>query len=178
MMSNLAGAFTLPRDAAIYTRSIFDRSRSLIAYNLWSGLPLHRLNAWIQNFKTEEEQYFAAKVLDALIYRPKAQTVALMQQLFQRTLPDLQRTKGLCNSLSTIYTNLQNDDEPNIRIVPVSPPDEAPIKSGAFVGRYARRSLGFKANWIVSPTHVPKLLKEKKNYYIYRRFSRNWRPIH
>ena len=99
--------FQLPKDGAIYTEKIFNRCRSLISYNIWGGLEQHRLDAWISNFRTSTEKYFAAKVLDALIYRSDSQTVALMQQLFQRTIPDLERQKKISTSLTKIYTSLK-----------------------------------------------------------------------
>ena len=64
-----SNTFALPRDGIVYTDTVFSRSRDFISYDVWSGVELHRLDQWIANFRTEEERYFAAKVLDALIYR-------------------------------------------------------------------------------------------------------------
>ena len=153
-MIHLASQFRLPKDALIYTRSVFDRSRELIAYNIWSGLLPHRLDTWINNFQSPEEQYFAAKVLDALIYRPKSQTISLLQHLFQRTIPDLERWRTISSRLLTIYPNMAHADEPHIRIVPVLVPGEAPIKSGAIIGRHLRRSLGFRSDWFLDSSRV------------------------
>ena len=88
-------AFVLPKDGAIYSDKIFNRCRDLIAYQVWSGIDVARLDAWINNFQTQEEQYFAACVLDALLYRSDDQTLALSKQLFQRVLPDAQRLSSL-----------------------------------------------------------------------------------
>ena len=153
-MSTKPKLFQLPKDAAIYTASIFERSRELISYNLWSGLQQHRLDKWIRNFETDEERYFAAKVLDALIYRSKDQTVALMQHLFQRTIPDLHRFYGISPSLSTVYSSLKTEHDSNIRLAPVLPPSEAPIKSGTFIGRYLRRLLHFHPDWIIKCSDI------------------------
>ena len=59
--------FRLPKDGVIYTEAIFNRCRDLIAYNVWAGLERLRLDAWIANFQTQEEKYFAAKVLDEVV---------------------------------------------------------------------------------------------------------------
>ena len=159
-MVHLASQFRLPKDALIYTRSIFDRSRYLIAYNIWSGLPPHRLDTWINNFQSPEEQYFAAKVLDALIYRPKSQTIALLQHLFQRTIPDLERSHKIFSPLMNIYPNMTHTSEPHVRIVPVLVPGEAPIKSGAIVGRHLRRSLRFHSDWFLDSSRVQENIRK------------------
>ena len=159
-MVHLASQFRLPKDALIYTSSIFDRSRDLIAYNIWSGLPPHQLDTWINNFRSPEEQYFAAKVLDALIYRPKSQTIALLQHLFQRTIPDLERSRKICPPLMNIYPNMKRASEPHVRIVPVLVPGEAPIKSGTIVGRHLRRSLRFRSDWFLDSSRIQENIRK------------------
>ena len=159
-MGKLASRIRLPKDALIYTRSVFDRSRDLIAYNIWSGLQPHRLDAWINNFVAPEERYLAAKILDALIYRPKPQTIALLQHLFQRTIPDLQRSRKISPFLLNIYPNMTKSVEPHVRIVPVLIPGQPAIKSGAIVGRYLRRSLGFRLDWFLDISQIQDTLDQ------------------
>lgn len=150
-----SSAFRLPRDGAIYCQSIFSRCLDLIAYGLWSGIEPHQLQRWISNFKTEEERYFAARVLDSLIYRSGQQTIALSKQLFQRVIPDLARRVGLDGSLNRVYRALRNKDiDPGVRIVPVIPPKGAPVKSGPTVARMLRRHLQFQERWILRPEDV------------------------
>ena len=157
-MSNLT-KFRLPKDGAIYTESIFSRCRDLIGYNIWSGIEQNRLDRWIANFSTPEEKYFAARILDILIYRSSHQTVALMRQLFQRVIPDLARRKGLALSLRNIYQSLKVDSvDPGIRIVPVIPPDASPGKSASTIVRILKRNLRFSEHWNVYPQQVPALL--------------------
>jgi len=155
-----SGKFSLPRDGRIYTKTIFDRCRNLIAYNIWSGLPRHRLDAWIANFRSEEEKYFAARILDSLIYRSSFQTFALIRQLFQRTIPDLQRKNNLSRHLSTVYMDLKHSKEVGIRIVPAMPPDEAKIKSAAVIGRHIKRQLEFRKEWFDDAQNVPDLISQ------------------
>src|SRR5438067_1032212 len=90
-MTSSPTMFMLPRDGQTYHIEIFDRCRELINFDIWGGLHLSRLRSWITNFKTDEEKYFAACILDNLIYRSKAQTINLLEQLFQRVIPDLTR---------------------------------------------------------------------------------------
>ncbi len=147
--------FRLPKDGAIYATSIFSRCKDLIAYQIWSGIQPHRLDQWIGNFDGELEQYFAARVLDATIYRSNLQTVALMKQLFGRVLPDLARSNGLPTVVRTVDASLQNASvDPRVRIAPVIPPDDPPTKSGASIARMLKRHLRISERWIIPPADI------------------------
>lgn len=147
--------FQLPNDGAIYTESIFSRCRDLVRYHIWSGIDLNCLDGWIQNFQSPEEKYFAARVLDTLIYRPDRQTIALMKQLFQRVLPDLARLSHIDTSLRGSYHALTDSaTDPRVRIVPVIPPDAAPTKSGPLIARMLQRHLRFHTKWIMRPEEI------------------------
>lgn len=155
----MANAFQLPKDGSIYAETIFARCRELIGYQLWSGLQPQRLNAWIANFKTAEERYFAARVLDALIYRSDDQTIALLRQLLCRVVPDYARIHGLTIGLHNIYTALRHPTvDPRVRIVPVIPPSSPPTKSGTLIARHLKRALRINENWIIHPHQVPALI--------------------
>jgi hypothetical protein len=152
-------AFRLPKDGTIYADSIFSRCRDLVGYQLWSGLQPQRLDAWIANFRTAEERYFGARVLDALIYRSDDQTIALLRQLFSRVLPDYARIHRLTHSLQNAYTVLRHPTiDPRLRVVPVIPPSSSPTKSGAVVARHLKRALRFNEAWIVHPHQVSSLI--------------------
>lgn len=147
--------FALPKDGPIYSENIFNRCRALISYEVWSGIDMVRMDAWINNFRTPEEQYFGACVLDFLIYRSDRQTVALMRQLFQRIIPDLQRTSSLPFCLRNIYDKLRDASvDPGIRLVPVFSPSDPPTKSALTIARMLKRHLRFSEHWIIRPDEV------------------------
>ena len=56
--------FKVPKDGQTFIDQVISRCRNLIYCNIWSGLPVQRLNQWWNNFTTEEEKYFAACLLD------------------------------------------------------------------------------------------------------------------
>jgi hypothetical protein len=150
-----SASFRLPKDGPIYTEAIYNRCRDLIRYDVWSGIEPHRLDMWIGNFRGQTERYFGARVLDALIYRSDKQTVALMRQLFHRVIPDLARRRGLDQCMQTLYYSLQRHDlDPNVRIVPVIPPDAPPTKSGSTIARILRRNLRFRNQWFLHPNEI------------------------
>lgn len=125
--------FSLPKDGDIFTNLIFERCESLIDAGIWDGMDTIKINTWINNFKTPTERYFAACILDALIYRSNKQTIALMEHLFQRTLPDLTRLDPPQHGpADTWHDRLRTNSgsNPGIRIVPVLRASDPPSKSG------------------------------------------------
>ena len=111
----------------------------------------------MKNFKSDTERYFGACVLDALVYRSEDQTVALMEQLFQRTLPDLLRQHpppvGITDSWLELLRAPLN--APPLRVVPVIRADDPPTKSGPVLARLYRRHLYLNQSWMIWPWLIP-----------------------
>jgi hypothetical protein len=156
--------FQLPSYGVSYTQLVFDRCIDLITTGIWAGLHPSRLRTWFNQFSNDTEKYFAACLLDSLIYRCPDQTVALIHHLFQRTLPDLTRKhKTPLGTILDWYTPLAEYtavDEPRIRFVTVSAPQSAGIKSSSIVGRMMKRRLRFREDFFISPEGIPKAKKE------------------
>ncbi|MCA9216997.1 MAG: hypothetical protein KDB27_28205 [Planctomycetales bacterium] len=151
----MVNTFNVPADGSIYAETIFERCRDLIGYQIWSGLQRSRLDAWVANFQTAEERYFAARVLDALIYRSDDQTIALLRHLLCRVVPDYARIGGLPASLRQVYYSLRDPKiDPRVRVVPVIPPGAPPTKSGPLIARHLKRALKISERWIIHPERV------------------------
>jgi hypothetical protein len=149
--------FRVPRDGSIFTQQVIGRCEDLITCGIWEGLDLIRFRNWMQNFQGENELYFAACILDGLVYRPDNQTVALMRHLFQRTLPDLLRSDptprgSYCNWFELL--SQQDWNEPNIRLVPVIREGHPPTKSGPLIARMYHRFLKLNSSWMMWPWQV------------------------
>jgi len=86
--------FVVPSDGPTFIEQVRIRCEDLVRCDIWADLSIQRLNQWWSNFRTDIERYFAACLLDSVIYRSEAQTVALMRQLVQRALPDHGRATG------------------------------------------------------------------------------------
>lgn len=117
---------------------------------------MSRFRSWLANFATREEKYFAACVLDSLIYRSNAQTVALTNHLFQRLLPDLTRLdppRVSPNWIDQLQKGSPNCD-PLVRIIPVVRRDDPPTKSGYIVARLLKQELRINERWIVQPDSI------------------------
>jgi len=147
-------SFELPEDGRTYTEYIVARSKDLIAYNIWEGLQEIRLSKWLNNFRTDERRYFAARVLDTLIYRSDAQTKAMLTHLFQRTIPDIARHYSLPSELYSAVDRLQAASDPNIRLVPVVPATRPPNPSGPLITRRISQHLHFRRKWTIRADQI------------------------
>ena len=147
-------SFELPEDGRTYTEHIIARSKDLIAYNIWEGIEEIRLSKWLNNFRTDEHRYFAARVLDTLIYRSDAQTKSMLTHLVQRTIPDIARHYDLRSELYSAADRLQAKSEPNIRLVPVVPATQPPNPSGPLVTRRISQHLHFQKKWTIKVNQI------------------------
>lgn len=150
--------FIVPTNGKIYTQKIFDRCSSLISHNIWSGLDIIKYKTWLNNFDTEEEQYFAACILDSLIYRSEDQTISLIHQLFQRTLPDLNRTDPMPLNPNWDWEGVVNSNIPqslpNFRFVVVTSHLDRPHKSAHIVARLMKRNLSVNQDLLINPWEI------------------------
>ena len=141
--------FTLPPDGPIYTDHIISRCRDLIAHNIWQGIDDIQLGQWLNNFPLAEQRYFAARVLDVLMYRSDPQTKSMLTHLFHRTIPDVARHYSFSSHLHSVCDRLQRNHEPELRLVPVSPARQAAMASGPLITRLAQKHLNFRKKWII-----------------------------
>jgi len=150
--------FCVPRDGFVYYQGIVDRCQSLINCGIWDGLDRLRLRTWLANFKTDEEKYFAACILDALIYRSENQTISLLRHLFQRILPDLARIKpDSSGALVDAYDKLKRvpaPPEPGMRLVSVMKSSDPHSKSSPTLLRYLKRHLLIDERWMIKPSEM------------------------
>lgn len=157
-MASQASTFRVPRDGKIYIDQILDRCISLIQCGIWGDFHPSRLRLWMSNFMTDEERYFAACVLDSLIYRSKNQTLALIRQLFQRTLPDLTRLDltpvGQIEDWQLLLRSKSPKGDPSIRLVAAVTSDAPPGKSAHVIARYMMQDLSINKRLIINPWDI------------------------
>ncbi len=129
--------FRMPRDGETFIGSIRERCDYFIEASVWAGMDRAQLRIWINQFNAGAERYFAACILDSLIYRTTKQTVALMEQLLQRAVPDFARIARLDpeRSYDWLPDLSHKSGDPGIRIVPVIKDDDPPTKSGPLIAR-------------------------------------------
>lgn len=163
--------FQIPQDGSTYIEEIITRCEDLINNQIWEGIHLSRFRRWINNFKTQEEKYFSACVLDSLIYRSDSQTVALMKQLFQRVLSDTTRLNnthiGHIDDWEERLQMSRQEGDPLIRLVVAVKQTDPPTKSAYIIARYLKRHLRFSERWIIKPWEIQDHIKAGIRIFIF-----------
>lgn len=146
--------FSVPPNGKSYANDVLSRVQALIDLNIWAGLKRTRLQLWLKNFVSEEEKYFAACMLDNLIYRSEDQTIALANYVFSRSLTDLLRKDPAYGTPANLIDLLKGNIEPNFRVVAVVGRRDPPTKSGNTIARLLNKKLRFNDDWIINPSEV------------------------
>ncbi len=162
-------SFKLPNNSDVYTSKIIQRSYDLINTGIWTGIKKTTLDSWINNFKDELEQYFAACVLDCLIYRSNDQTMALARHLFQRSLTDaIRKITPQPVFFRDLLQTLQQDNKEKIRLVIVEPLNAtSQIKSSSVLLRMIRRELAIKSEWIIGSSKINEEIKRGVKLFVF-----------
>jgi len=148
--------FKMPNDGQTYIEQVRNRCHDLIQCGIWSGLHIQMLNQWWNNFRTDVEHYFAACLLDSVIYRSDEQTLALMRQLVQRSLPDFGRST---NGITDWEERLQATPfDTRIRLVPVIPHGSAQGKSAHLILRLFEKRLKVQKHLLAKAEDVASLI--------------------
>jgi hypothetical protein len=134
----------IPEDAESISERIFANANKLIEYKYWDGVQDYELLAWINNFNTREEKYFAASILLTLIYRNQNAIKTFGAQLFQITIPNYLEEKQIysINCLDSWLEKLNMSDARGsfpFRFSTIEGVDNKPAKSGASIFRALKK---------------------------------------
>lgn len=145
---------TLPKDWKVYENNIRDRCKHLIEHRIWNGIDIHRLNTWKQNFKSEEERYLAACLLDSLIYRPNEQTFSMIQNLLTQNLNNAFRFYKELESIRLPDDLMGRYKDPSIRLVSAIKKNDPVTKSSNEILRFMKRHFMISEKWIINPWNI------------------------
>lgn len=146
----------LPDTAESFVDSVCANSKLLIERGFWE-IPMPRIESWLRQFCGQEERFFAACLLDQLIFRTRQQFEAALRSLFRSNLygnlypgaHDLQ-----------LMEMVKGRTDPKVRLVPVICESDAPTKSGPLVLRRLQRILLLNSKWMCWPWQAVKALEE------------------
>lgn len=159
--------FKIPSDAETYINLIKERCNNLINHQIWTGIDKNTINLWFKNFKTEEEKYFAACILDNLIFRSKPQTEAMIFQLLSRSIPDVFRNNPPPIGDVDLMESLKSNKECFIRLVPVIKDDNDQTQSGYLISRLMKTMKFCNKDWIIAPSEVRESIKKGIKTFIF-----------
>lgn len=149
--------FTPPPGAATFCETVRSRVLRLIDAGLWD-IPANRFHGWMRGFVGEAEQYFAACLLDSLIYRTGAQFTAGLATIFHGSVVT---ACGLGEDDQLINLLKRRSPDPLVRLVPVICDADPPSKSGPMVMRRLAKSLRIRSEWTIWPWQVERSIREQ-----------------
>ncbi|EAQ96148.2 phosphoribosyltransferase-like protein [Congregibacter litoralis] len=146
----------VPENASYFTASTLRTANSMIDQG-FLGIESIRLDAWWQQFIGDEEKYFAACLLERLIFRSRRQVDSALRAVFRGNLNGAVTGKQWDG---TLVSNLRLRDDPKIRLVPVIRDHDPPTKSGPYILRQLARTLRVEQGWMCWPWQVEQHLRE------------------
>lgn len=152
----MGGEVRLPDTAESFVDSVCANSKLLIERGFWE-IPMPRIESWFRQFCGPEERFFAACLLDQVIFRTRQQFEAALRSLFRSNLygnlyPGAQDLQ--------LLEMLKGRTDPKVRLVPVICETDAPTKSGPLVLRRLQRILLLNAKWMCWPWQAVKAVEE------------------
>jgi hypothetical protein len=159
--------FKIPSDGETYINLIKERCNNLITHQIWTGIDKNKINLWLKNFTTDEEKYFAACILDNLIFRSKPQTEAMIFQLFSRSIPDIFRNNPPPIGDVDLLNCLKEKKSCNIRLVPVIKNNKDTSQSGYAISRLMKTMKFCDNKWIIDPSEINNNIKNGINTFIF-----------
>jgi hypothetical protein len=147
----------IPDNAHAFFESIKSECRKLIELGIWD-IKISRFESWLNQFNSKEEEFFAACVLDQLIFRNAQQFEAGLKALFRSNLD------GAINCYSHdvgLFDALKNGTASKLRIVPVIGESDPPTKSGPLVLRRLQKTTKIREKMMCWPWQAHQLLADK-----------------
>jgi len=152
----------------IYYSNVKSRCLKLIEFGIWSGIDSNKLNGWLNNFKTDQEKYLSACILDSLTFRSQDQVISLLYDLLTRDLNNLFRTQSVFLDRSTNpLISLQNKwIDPCFRIVSAVKNEDPPSKSGNLMNSHLVHHLDVCEKWTINPNMIEKAISAGIKHFV------------
>lgn len=162
-------SFHVPAGWENFYNTIKKNFLSLIESQVITGISQTEFRLWVKNFETAEEQYLAAHLIDALIFRTSDMIKSMSYHVIETVLP---------KALEKINEFPSSDLDEFIKSLR-KPPKKFPIKftpvGGAFLGsgksgdaliREFRKAVDLQKNLIVSPDVIAEIQDTKVVVFI------------
>lgn len=141
----------------IYFKEKKERSEKMIDYGIWRGVHSDDLGAWLKNFTSDEERFFAACILDWLVYRNDEHVVSMLYDLLTKHLHNQWRLDGnpLYNEeINPLIMARSKWNDPGFRYVTAVTKKDKDTKSGYHLARYLNQKLEVSTNWNIKSTEI------------------------
>lgn len=147
----------------IFIKRKKDECLKLIQYRIWDGIDSNQLKAWLRNFTSLEEKFFAACVLDWLVYRSDEHVVSMLYDLLTRHLHNEWRMDG--NPLYNVEKNpldllCEKYGEIGFRYVTAVTKSDPDTKSGYHIASVLNHSMGISSTWNIKAEKIENVYNE------------------
>ena len=125
-----------------YIKEVQEKCASFKSSGFWPPEPVVRPTAWIENFKNEDDRFYACRLLDNFVYFNHTLTQNLLVASFQ-SLPDAIRESSGTRTISEVFQKVVftavSGENPNV------------TDSGYLLCRNARQLIGIPEELFVMP---------------------------
>lgn len=138
-----------------------ERFRVLLKKGVITGIDENTLDCWLDNFRTDEERYFAACVLGRLIFRSKSMIESSIDHTLQCVLPAYLRRQDLYphNDIESFLKSMQQNNPASpicfIGVDGSGPHDTG--KSGVVMIRHYKRHARIDKSITCRPDNISRL---------------------
>lgn len=153
--------FVLPASSSDFVRMMDDKAKTLIDLGIWDFTQA-RYRGWRNQFITDEEEFFAACVIDTLIYRHKDQFTSALRTLVAGPMRWHLSSLVPGSSDLDLQEALKGNSLQNLAIVPAIDESEPPTKSGPFVLRRLKKTFGVSTDLMCWPWKAAEKVSNKE----------------
>lgn len=163
----MSDSFRAPMGWESFSNSVVEKTRMLISLGVWEEIDELDLGRWLQNFKSDEEKYLAACILDAFTYRSKKMCHSMMRNILMDLVPNYCRKIGIAN-----FDNIQQwrdriDAGDNlVRFVPVNISDGR-VKSANVVAREFIEANDIPQRFVQQPNAIDRAIENGTNLIVF-----------
>ena len=80
--------FEAPEGSESFFDDVVEKSDQYIDSGYWDDLEKLNLRSWLTNFNTSDEKYFAACLLDSLVYRTRRMVNSSLDEVASTRIPN------------------------------------------------------------------------------------------
>lgn len=129
--------FKAPEWSESFYDDIVSKCEKYISNGYWDDIDTIRFRNWLTNFKSKEENYFAACILDSLVYRTKKMVNSSIDEIAVTRIPCFLRSIEVENidCTQTWLDRLRTGSNIPFRIIAIENVDGRTGKSGTILSR-------------------------------------------
>lgn len=159
----------LTSEIDVFIRKKKDQCEKLIQFGIWHGIDSNNLNAWLRNFSSGEEKYFALCLLDWLVYRNDEHVISMLYDLFTKHLHNQWRIDNnpLYNEIDNPLSILKSRRPQMLRYVTAVKKEDKGAKSGYSIVNIMNHGLEISTRFNINNEQISEAYYEGVRTFLY-----------